>query len=72
MDINYTPKILRNLMEICVEMGVGMETVKNWIDEGAPIASEGQGSKIRYSCEAAELQAWRKKRSAPESPGKTR
>ncbi|MBD5608522.1 MAG: MerR family transcriptional regulator [Desulfovibrio sp.] len=57
------PVILRSLMEICVQMGVGPETVRRWRDEGAPIALEGSGGKTRYSCEAAELQAWRLKRS---------
>ena len=55
----YSPKILKSMMEICVEMGVGTETVKSWIDQGAPIAAEGEGARARYSCEAAQLQAWR-------------
>lgn len=59
----YSPLILRNLTEICAHMGVGPETVKNWISEGAPIAAEGGGVKTRYSCEARELQAWRLRRS---------
>lgn len=50
-------------MEICAHMGVGPETVRRWRAEGAPIAIEGSGQKTRYSCEAAELQAWRLKRS---------
>lgn len=61
MEIAYQPRILKNLTEICAEMGVGVETVKKWIDQGAPIAVEYQGAKPRYSAEACELQAWRKK-----------
>jgi hypothetical protein len=44
-------------------MGVGQETARRWIDEGAPIARECEGKKIRYSAEAASLQAWRLERS---------
>lgn len=57
----YTPKILRNMNEICAEMGVGKETVRAWIDQGAPICVEGSDARPRYSAEAAELQAWRRK-----------
>lgn len=57
----YAPRILRNLLEICVVMGVGRETILRWVDEGAPIAVEYQGKKPRYSCEAGALQAWRSK-----------
>lgn len=59
MDAGYTPKVLKNLVEICAEMGVGRETVMKWIDLGAPIAVEYIGKSPRYSCEARELQAWR-------------
>lgn len=59
----YVPRILRSLCEICAEMGVGQETARRWIDEGAPIARECEGKKIRYSAEAASLQAWRLERS---------
>ena len=59
----YVPRILRSLCEICAEMGVGQETARRWIDEGAPIARECEGKKSRYSAEAASLQAWRLERS---------
>ena len=55
----YLPKILRTLTEICAEMGAGPETVRRWVQEGAPIAVEGEGVKRVYSAEAARLQAWR-------------
>lgn len=59
MKFSYVPKILRNLEEICATMGVGARTVRRWAGMGAPIAVEGSGVKIRYSAEAASLQAWR-------------
>lgn len=55
----YTPKILKNLVEICAEMGVGKETVRQWIDAGAPIVVEREGNRTRYSAELVALQAWR-------------
>jgi hypothetical protein len=58
-QVNYVPKILRNMSEICEEMDVGEKTVKAWVQKGAPIAVEGDGRKIRYSAEMARLQAWR-------------
>ena len=58
-QVSYVPKILRNMAEICEEMGVGEKTVKAWVKRGAPIAVEGKGGKIRYSAETACLQAWR-------------
>lgn len=61
---SYQPKILKNLMEICVEMGVGPETVKDWAAQGAPIAVEASGAKTRYSAEAAQLQIWRQEKIA--------
>lgn len=57
--VSYTPKILRNMAEICEEMGVGPKTVKKWVEQGAPIAVEGDGRKVRYSTEMVRLQAWR-------------
>ncbi|MCH5277743.1 MAG: MerR family transcriptional regulator [Desulfovibrionaceae bacterium] len=59
--IAYYPKILRNMEEICREMGVGAKTVKKWVAEGAPIAVEGEGHNVRYSAESARLQVWRGK-----------
>lgn len=58
-QVSYVPKILRNMTEICEEMGVGEKTVKAWIKKGAPIAVEGEGRRARYSAEVARLQAWR-------------
>ena len=72
MDASFTyPKILRSLREICEEMGVGAKTVRKWVALGAPVAVEGEGSKTRYSAEAATLQAWRLRRvqSVSESAG---
>ncbi|MCD7984148.1 MAG: MerR family transcriptional regulator [Desulfovibrio sp.] len=57
--VSYTPKILRNMAEICEEMGVGEKTVKKWVKQGAPVAVEGDGRRVRYSAEVARLQAWR-------------
>lgn len=57
--VSYVPKILRNMAEICEEMGVGEKTVKSWVKRGAPIAVEGDGRRVRYSAEVARLQAWR-------------
>ena len=57
--VSYTPKVLRNMAEICEEMGVGPKTVKKWVEQGAPIAVEGDGRKVRYSSEMVRLQAWR-------------
>lgn len=57
-QVAYLPKILRNLSEICDEMGVGEKTVKKWVENGAPIAVEGNGCKTRYSTEALRLQLW--------------
>lgn len=57
--VAYQPKILRNMREICEEMGVCSRTVKKWVMQGAPIAKEGKGKNIRYSAESAKLQSWR-------------
>ncbi len=59
VQVSYMPKILRNMAEICEEMGVGEKTVKLWVKRGAPVAIEGEGRRVRYSAEAARLQAWR-------------
>ena len=58
-QVSYVPKILRNMAEICKEMGVGPKTVKKWVEQGAPIAVEGEGAKVRYSSELLYLQLWR-------------
>ena len=58
-QVNYVPKILRNMAEICREMGVGEKMIRAWVEQGAPIAVEGQGKKLRYSAEVSALQSWR-------------
>ena len=58
-QVSYVPNILRNMAEICEEMGVGEKTVKAWVKRGAPIAVEGDGRRVRYSAEMARLQTWR-------------
>lgn len=60
--ITYTPKILRNMAEICEAFGVGEKTVKAWVKQGAPIAVEGDGRRVRYSAEMVRLQEWRMNR----------
>ena len=60
-EITYTPRILRSMAEICVEMGVGEQMVLSWVSAGAPIAVEGAKNRRRYSAEAAALQLWRLK-----------
>lgn len=62
----YYPKILRGMIEICAEMGVGRETVLEWVDQGAPIAVEWKGRKPTYTSEAMALMLWRLSRSRPE------
>lgn len=57
--ITYAPKILRNLAEICEEMGVSAKVVRRWVRDGAPIAVDKSANRIRYSAETARLQFWR-------------
>lgn len=57
--VAYVPHILRSMKEICVAFGVGQKTVRAWVQQGAPIAVEGQGRRARYSAEVARLQCWR-------------
>ena len=57
----YAPHILKSLREIREVMGVGKETIREWVMLGAPIAVEGNGKKSRYSAEATRLQAWRER-----------
>ena len=59
-QVAYVPKILRNMAEICEEMGVGKDTVRSWVKDGAPICVEGNSKKNRYSAESLELQMWRR------------
>ena len=62
------PLFLRSLIEICAVMGVGKETVLEWISAGAPIAVEMNGKRPRYSAEACTLQAWRVRNSQKKEP----
>lgn len=57
--VSYTPKILRSLAEIKDVFGVGERRIKLWVQQGAPIAVEGEGSNVRYSAEVVRLQVWR-------------
>ncbi len=53
------PVFLKSMLEICACMGVGKETVQQWIDKGAPISVEYKGKQKQYSAEAVSLQYWR-------------
>ena len=59
----YMPKILKTMTEICAEMGVGKETVREWLEMGAPIVVEQDGARVRYSAELAALHEWRLEQS---------
>ena len=59
LTVVYEPRILRNLIEICRVMGVGKDTVRVWVSQGAHIIVEGCGRKQRYSAELMRLQLWR-------------
>lgn len=63
--VSYSPKILRSLAEIKEVFGVGERRIKLWVRQGAPIAVEGEGRKMRYSAEAIRLQVWREGRERP-------
>lgn len=56
---SVNPVFLRSMLEICAVMGVGKDTVQEWISLGAPIAVEKSGKTVRYSAEACALQNWR-------------
>ena len=62
----YAPMILRSLAEIKEAFGVGERQIKLWVQQGAPIAVEGEGNNVRYSAEAARLQVWREERERPQ------
>lgn len=62
MAVAYTPHILKTIGEICDAFGVGEKVVKQWAAAGAPIAVEGDRTRIRYSAEMAALQDWRTRR----------
>lgn len=57
-QVAYVPKILRNMAEICKEMGVGRNMVRKWVNEGAPIVTYGRCGKKRYLSEAMMLYQW--------------
>ena len=62
-QVDYVPKILKNMVEICEVFGVGRATVQTWIREGAPVVVENGSRKPRYSAECNALQAWRVQRN---------
>ena len=62
----YAPKILRSLAEIKEAFGVGERQITLWVRQGAPIAVEGEGRRMRYSAEAVRLQVWRESLSRSE------
>ena len=62
----YAPKILRSLAEIKEAFGVGERQIKLLVRQGAPIAVEGEGRRMRYSAEAVRLQVWRESLSRSE------
>lgn len=61
MDVHIysQPRVMRSMNEITAVMGVGRETVLEWISRGAPVAVEMSGGKKVYSAEAGALQRWR-------------
>ncbi|MEG2140892.1 MAG: MerR family transcriptional regulator [Bilophila sp.] len=60
--IVYAPTILRSMEEIKKAFGVGDKQIRAWVEQGAPIAVEGEGKKVRYSAELVRLQLWREER----------
>lgn len=70
----YVPQLLRSMREICTAFGVGQKTVRAWVRQGAPIAVEGQGRRVRYSAEMTRLQCWREacEKAVKPSPDKPR
>ena len=62
----YEPKILRSLAEICDTFGVSKDRVRYWVQLGAPIIVEGEGSSMRYSAELMRLQTWREMQQGSE------
>jgi len=59
----YQPEILPSMAAICRRFCVGERQVKLWLSAGAPIATEGDGSRVRYSAEAMRLQLGRERQS---------
>ena len=64
----YAPRILRSLVEIKEAFGVGERQIKLWVRQGAPIAVEGEGRKVRYSAEAVRLKVWSDEDKIKKSP----
>lgn len=55
------PLHLNSMSDICKAFKVGKNTVRKWVDKGAPIAIEKdeKSNKLRYSAEYNTLQSWR-------------
>lgn len=51
-------KVLGSLEEICEFMRASRETVRGWVENGAPIAVEQKGKRPRYRAEAGALWDW--------------
>lgn len=58
VKVVYFPRILSSLDDIRHEFRVSKDTVRNWIEKGAPISVEGEGTTVRYSAEVGKLQTW--------------
>lgn len=63
VTVAYVPTLLRTMEEICRTFGVSPSTVRSWLQKGAPIATEGEGVKTRYSAELTRLQLWRENKN---------
>lgn len=62
-NVFYQPVFLKGLKDIAAHMGVGLETVRQWLDDGAPIVVENSGGRKRYAAEAVTLFNWRLRKS---------
>lgn len=58
-------RIVTGLPSIAEAMGVAVESIRQWAQEGAPIAYEvdREGKSVRYSADIVKLQEWRVIRS---------
>ena len=59
VQVIVAPKMLNSLIDICAAFSVSQETVKAWVDRGAPIVVDGNDTKRRYSAELTQLHNWR-------------
>lgn len=57
----------RTMSDICAKMGVGSNTVREWVRLGAPILVKGKGKRKRYSASSEKLQEWLEKQSLDSS-----